>query len=331
MRFFRIIKLAPLILILFFFTSCNCSREDENPNPTTPIPSLETEPAEKAPKTAIGFLKEDGFRSLAFNVDGGLVLSIKNVLPESEPYAENIAAQIIKALLWDMDHRRDIRKGDSCKVLYKPTRDRFKIRVYGIEYTSQKFEKTYSYFFFWERERKFPEFYTEAGTGVAKRLKNCPLRDYDEIVSLFRIGSKNNTGIKFRVQRGTEVYMPYPAVVLRMNWDLENEGLSLEVRYPGTGKVARFSHLSAISDKIEPGVTVSVGTVFARTGVSGKTQVPHLEYSLLKETEEGPKAMDPFEFHGQEAYLLDMRGHRDFVSVKHQIMARLEKVKFPVK
>jgi len=307
-----------------------CSKEKDVPVPATPEEDPKT-PEPVSQKRAFGFLKENGFCTLAFYIDGGLIPSVKKILPDTEPYADNIGAQIVKALLWDLDHRRDIRKGDSCKVLYKRTMDRFKIRVYGITYTSQKFEKTYSYYFFWEKKRKFPEFFTEAGTAVSKKMKNCPLKNYDEIVALYRAGSKANKGVKFRVRRGVEVFMPFPAVVLRMNWNLEIDGISVEVRYPGTGKLAQFTHLSAISDKIEPGAAVSVGTIFARTGVSGKTQTPHLEYRMLKETENGLEYIDPFEFHGLESYILDMSGHRDFVSVKHQIIGKLRKVDFPDK
>jgi murein DD-endopeptidase MepM/ murein hydrolase activator NlpD len=330
MSFVRTGLLILLILTLAFFPAC--SKEEQAPKPQAPslsVPEGVSSPAPQVPKEKPRFLQdEDGFCSLAFEVDGGLVPSIKKVLPEDQPFSENIGAQIIKALFWELDHRRDLRKGDRCKVVYKKTRDRFKIRVYGVEYYSKLYDKTFYSFFFWEKNKKFPEYFTQSGVAQAKRMKDCPLRHYDEVISLFRKNVKTRRGVKFRVRTGYEIYMPYPAVVEKMNWDLKNDGLGVQVRYLGTGTIAQFVHLSAISNQVEPGSTVSVGSVFARTGISGDTQIPHLEYRLMKETDKGIEGVDPYEFHGYDSYLLPPEAHKDFISVKYQVMAKMEGVDF---
>lgn len=317
--------------LILFLPGC----KDSEPTPIatpTPLPVVQKEEPAKTPETPEkpkSFYKDkNGFCALAVKIEDGLVLSIQKVLPETEPYAENIAAQMIKALFWEFDHRRDVRNGDTFRLVYKATRDRFRIRVYGIRYRSLKNEKTYQAFFFWERDKKFPKYFNEAGVSLAKRIKNCPLSNYDEVISLFRKGSKTNRGIKFRVKTGTQITMPYPCVVTRINWDLDADGLGVEVRYPGTGIIAQFVHLSAISSDVTEGQTVSVGTVFARTGVSGKTQIPHLEYRHLKETDEGLTGVDPLELHKTETFGLPASAHTDFVSVKHQVLSMLSKVGF---
>jgi murein DD-endopeptidase MepM/ murein hydrolase activator NlpD len=319
-------------LILAVFLCCSLIACGKTPAPevpeTTPEPEIAVETPEPTPEAPKSFIKEDDFRSLAFEIGGGLIESIRKTLPESESYAENIGAQIIKALFWDLDHRRDLRKGDRCRILYKTTRDRFKIRLYGVRYKSTRFDKTYQYFFFWESDKKSPEFFDSAGQAVAKRMKNCPLIKFDEVISLYRPGVKDRRGVKFRVKTSTEARMPFPAVVERLNWDLETTGLSVEVRYPGTGLTAQFLHLSAISEKVEPGSTVTVGDIFARTGITGKTQVPQLDYRLFKSEEGSDSGVDPFEFHGFEPYTLPPSEYSKFVSVKHQVLSRMEKVGF---
>lgn len=330
MKRYRIIIGCFFVLTLIFL-NCKESKPPVEPTPI-PVPSVEkAEPKEtpEPPKRPVAFYKDEkGFCALAVNIKNGLVPSIQKVLPESEPYAENIAAQIIKALFWEFDHRRDVRNGDTCRLVYKSTRDRFKIRVYGIRYRSLKHEKTYQAYFFWERDKKFPEYFNEAGASLAKKIKNCPLQHYDEVISLFRKGSTTNRGIKFRVKTGMQVTMPFPSAVTRINWDMPVDGLGVEVRYLGTGLLAQFVHLSAISSDVAEGHTVSVGSIFARTGISGKTQIPHLEYRLLKETDDGLIGVDPLEFHKTETYNLPPSAHTDLVSVKHQVLTMILKVGF---
>ena len=325
MRVFRRFVIFGLWATLFLFA---CGKPAPAPTPAAEPEPVQTEPMLEQPKSKPRFVKEDGFCSVAFDMEGSLASSIKNALPDSEPYAENIAAQLIKALFWDLDHKSDLRKGDRCRLIYKKTRDRLKIRMYGIEYNSKKLDKRYLYFFFWERDKALPEYFDKSGVAVARRMKHPPLRNEAEIISLFRKGTKTKKGIKYRIPVGTQIVMPYPAIVERINWDLASDGLSVEVRYPGTGLFAQFVHLSAISSKVTPGEIVSVGTVFARTVVSGKTQIPHLEYRLLRKNDEGVEWVDPFELHGFETYTLLAHSYPDFVLVKHQILARLDKVGF---
>jgi murein DD-endopeptidase MepM/ murein hydrolase activator NlpD len=125
--------------------------------------------------------------------------------------------------------------------------------------------------------------------------------------------------------------MPFPALVTRVNWDLKQAGLGVEVTYPGTGLTAQFIHLSAISGKVMPGQTVPVQTLFARTGISGATQIPHLEYRLFRQTEERIEPVDPFEFHGFDSYSIGPKNYKNFVSVKHQILAYLQNVNYKSK
>lgn len=320
-----------VILVLIVMAAAGCKSKDEPaslPENEQNTPEPEKKEEIKADK-GVGFFKDNGFCMLAFNVKGGLIPSIKKVLPETEPYSEHIGAQLLKALIWDIDQRRDIRNGDQCRLVYKTTKDRFKIRVYGLEFHSKKFSKTYRYFFFWEADKKFPEYFTESGNAVARRMKNPPLKTFDEVISVFSQGSKSRDSIKYRVRTGTEVRMPYPAVVKRINWDIEKLGLSVEVNYPGTGMDAHFYHLSAISEKVLPGEHIPKGEVFARTGVSGDTQTPHLEYKLIQDTGEGPNPADPFKLHGEEPYMLPPSAYKDFVSVKYQILEKFRKVEFP--
>ena len=322
-------KRFPLFILLVAVLLVGCSGKTEEP---TPEPVIVTEEEvmtpEPTPEEAGPFYSDDrGFRAVTFRVDGGFVPSLKKALPEKEKFAENLSAQMIKALFWDIDHRRDVRKGDVVRLVYKPTRDRFKVRLYGVEYKSLRFEKTFRYFFFWEKDRKYPEYFSEAGEAVSKRMKNPPLKHYDDIVSLFRAGSKSNTGVVFRVPRGTKVRMPFPATVERVNWDMDDLGLSVQVAYSGTDLHAQFLHLSAISEEVEPDATLSTGTVFARTGLTGKVKVPQLVYRLFKKNGDEIEYVDPFGFHGIETYTLQTSAYKDFVLVKHRVLALMNKVR----
>ena len=135
------------ILMVLLAVPVACSKAPEAPAPVPDPETVAHQDTSPTPSVKSAFNMEDGFCSVAFEVDGGLVQSISRVLPEKEPYAENIAAQIIKALFWKMDHKRDVCKGDRCRLVYKRTRDRFKIRVYGIAYRSGKYDTTFRCFF----------------------------------------------------------------------------------------------------------------------------------------------------------------------------------------
>ncbi len=200
-----------------------------------------------------------------------------------------LSAVYSRLFVWDLNLRRDLRKGDRVEVAWNRAPDDT-IEVLAARLHSSKQGQTIAAYRWQAPGDAFTSYWQEDGTEVPYRLQNPPLRDYQQITSLLK-DRPSHQGMDFKAPIGTPVVAPFDAKVTRANWNWKSNGNCLELKYPD-GSVAKFLHLS--ENRVEPGATVKAGSVIALVGNTGRSTAPHLHYQV----EVGGKIVDPLEYHG---------------------------------
>ncbi len=200
-----------------------------------------------------------------------------------------LSAVYSRLFVWDLDLRRDLRKGDRVDVAWNRAPDDT-IEVLAARLHSSKHGQTFAAYRWQAPGDAFTSYWQEDGTEVPFRLQHSPIRDYQQITSLLK-DRPTHQGMDFKAPTGTPVVAPFDAKVTRANWNWKSNGNCVELRYPD-GAVAKFLHLSEL--RVEPGDTVKEGDIVALVGNTGRSTAPHLHYQV----EVGNKIVDPLDYHG---------------------------------
>ncbi len=201
-------------------------------------------------------------------------------------------AQVVKrVIVWWMNPRRDLRKGDVFEAIFEERPDEEPLLL-AVWMTSQKTGKR-SAVRYRAADADFFRYYTRDGREVERRLRRSPVRNYEQITSLIDDG-RGHRGVDFKAPEGTPVVAPFNGVVLRRNWSTRRNGRCLEIINPKNGHRAIFLHLKYIYRRIRRGVRVRAGQRIAALGNTGRSSAPHLHYQL--ETRSG-RLLDPLRVH----------------------------------
>lgn len=232
----------------------------------------------------------------AGKVRGALPRSMRDKLSSED--ARFLSALAARLLIWKLDLRRDLRRGDHIRILYQPVKHQSRFQILAMQYKSQKHGKTFHYYRYKEANKKFDSFYDKQGRNVELQLKNSPLRTYEQVTSILKM-RRRHKGIDFKTPTGTKLYLPYRSRVIRRTWNFRYNGNSLEVEFlrgPRPGTRALFLHLQKIKKNIKPGRVFRAGTLIGFTGNTGRSTAPHLHYQL--QTRNARRIFDPYKLQG---------------------------------
>jgi len=274
-------------------------------------------------------MAEGNLNAVAFRVQGSLSSSIAAALPEDQrALATALADRLFGALQWFFESQKDVRGGDEVKIVYNPSARTERAPLYGFWYKSKRLGKTLFYFYYPEGGTGGVSYFDAEGNSIAEVMKRPPLPP--EIVANAIVRPMGANAVVFNVPVGTPLLMPFPARILRLNWDQENLGRCIEARYLLVGFIAQFCNLEAISDKAAEGAMIDAGTQVATTGDSGKTSVPRLLYRTFRSAEEGDlKPVSPFEVHGKDKKQLPAAERVNFLAVRAKVEKLFEKITVP--
>lgn len=202
-------------------------------------------------------------------------------------------AQVVKrVLVWWLDPRRDLRKGDRIDVVWSPVPDAEPV-AHAIWLNSEKIGAKVAVHLEPDAPVGFARWVDPSrGEEVALRLRHSPVQDYEQITSLVNDG-RSHRGVDFKAPEGTPILAPYGGKVLRRNWKTRANGYCLEIEYDGGKHKAYFLHLSKIEPSVRPGTRVKAGQKIAEVGNTGRSFAPHLHYQL----ESARGLADPFRVH----------------------------------
>lgn len=305
------------------------------PDPTTDIPvedpsaavaqeaAAPTELAEASPEAAAEAEVAAAAPEAQEAAEGDVRITVARVegsIPQTmavaaEPYGEFVSATLSRLLVWDLDVRRDLRAGDKVETMWSlGTTDT--VVIEAARFHAQKFNKDITAYRFKASGDEYASYWSADGTEVPHRLKNSPMRDYEQITSLLK-DRPNHQGMDFKVPVGTDVLATAPGVVTRSNWNWGANGNCLEIRHDD-GVLAKYLHLS--DNKVKPGDRVKPGDVIALSGNTGRSTGPHLHYQLNR----GTKVIDPIDYHGTERRKLSESDRVAFQSLVDEANAKLD-------
>ena len=204
-----------------------------------------------------------------------------------------LTATSSRILMWCFNLQKDMRAGDRLRLLYEPQGEE-EVQIAALHYVSQKMDREYTGYYFTPTGEEWGSYFDLNGREVPARLKETPIRDYQEITAVLGDG-RNHKGYDFRAPTGTPVFSVKQATVLRTTWNFKYNGNSLELRY-GDGTIARFLHLEGLESTVKAGGTVEAGQQVATSGNTGRTNAPHLHYEL----EQSGRVVNPVDYHGEE-------------------------------
>ncbi len=230
----------------------------------------------------------DGWRVLRAEVTHSLARTFQRALPDDAP-ADAVAAVASRLLVWDLDLRRDLQKGDRIELAWRVGEDG-QVEVPVLRYRSGKLGRTLEAYRFQAPGDRWPSWWDATGREVPRRLAAGPLDEYEQVTSLLK-DRPSHHGMDFKTPVGTPVKSPKAGTVTRVNWNTRANGKCVEVRY-ADGTRAIFLHLSEVDAR--PGQFVAAGTVIGKTGNTGHSTAPHLHYQL----ERGKRVIDPIAYHG---------------------------------
>lgn len=203
--------------------------------------------------------------------------------------ADAVSAVYSRMFMWDLDLRKDLRKGDEVWAVWRET-ETGEIEMPVAWFKSQKLGMTLKAYQYQAPGDAHASYWFPDGTEVPLRLVGSPIENYEQITSLLK-DRPTHKGMDFKSDVGTDVMAPKAGTVTRINWNWKANGNCVEVRY-ADGTLAKFLHLEKIL--VTEGQHVASAQVIAKSGNTGHSTAPHLHYQL----DQGEKVVDPLDYHG---------------------------------
>lgn len=198
-----------------------------------------------------------------------------------------VISRIVDILGWDIDFRRDLRSGDTYRVLY---RRKFRpgnagsseVHVLAAEFVNRGRKHTAVYF---EGADGEGHYYDARGRSVSRSFLRYPL-EFRRISSRFSKSRMHpvlkvrrpHLGVDFAARTGTPVRSVGDGRVTHSGWK-GGYGRMVEVTH-GTAMKTRYAHLRRYGPGIRRGVSVKKGQTIGYVGCSGLCTGPHLHFEM---------------------------------------------------
>ena len=235
--------------------------------------------------------REDGtypverrLRGVGGSIDQSLYASLQEI---DAPLA--LAAKLNDILGWDVDFSRDLRKGDTFRVVYEEIWKDGKLvrtgQVQAAELTNRgELRRAY---LFTDDDGK-PGYYDPEGKNLQKQLMRAPC-EYSRISSEFSYRRFHpvlkrwmpHLGVDYAAPLGTPVRAGGDGVVVAAR-KKEGNGRYVQIRHTNREYETYYLHLSGYAKGIKEGVKVRQGQIIGYVGASGYATGPHLDYRVKK-------------------------------------------------
>jgi murein DD-endopeptidase MepM/ murein hydrolase activator NlpD len=202
----------------------------------------------------------------------------------------SLLSQLADIFAWDVDLEKEVRKGDSLKILYeersrKGREKKTALRILAAELTSSGQKFTAIYF---EKQKGQGNYYNLEGRSLARSFLRFPL-DFTNITSQFAHARFHpilrvnvpHTGVDFAAKRGTRVRAVGDGVITLADWN-GVYGKMVEIQHDST-YTTRYAHLERFAEGIRDGAAITKGQVIGYVGSTGRATGPHLHFELYKD------------------------------------------------
>jgi murein DD-endopeptidase MepM/ murein hydrolase activator NlpD len=219
--------------------------------------------------------------------------SVENSLFEDGKKAgihPTLLSQLADIFTWDVDFDREIRPGDSFKILYeqrsrKGQSTKASLRILAAELMSAGQKWTAVYF---EKQKGQGNYYNLDGRSLARSFLRFPL-EFTSITSHFAHArfhpllkvTMPHTGIDFAAKRGTPVRAVGDGIITQSGWN-GAYGKAIDIQHDSI-YMTRYAHLDRLAEGIRHGTSVVKGQVIGYVGSTGRSTGAHLHFELYKD------------------------------------------------
>lgn len=203
-----------------------------------------------------------------------------------------LLSQLTDIFTWDIDLEKEVRAGDSFKILYekrsrKGQEAKASLRILAAELINSGQKLTAIYF---ERNKGQGNYYNLEGRSLARSFLRFPL-EFASITSQFSDNRFNpllrvnmaHTGVDFAAARGTPVRAVGDGVIAEAGWN-GGYGKAIDLKHD-TVYMSRYAHLDSFAEGITVGSAVKKGQVIGFVGSTGRSTGPHLHFELYKDNQ----------------------------------------------
>jgi murein DD-endopeptidase MepM/ murein hydrolase activator NlpD len=202
----------------------------------------------------------------------------------------SLAPKINDILGWEIDFSRDLRRGDTFRILYEEIwKEGEFVRtgpILAIDCLNRK-QSHQAYRFVNPNGR--PGYYDPDGHNLQKQLLRAPL-EYSRISSGFSWRRFHpvlkrympHLGVDYAAPVGTPVRAGGSGIVVTASRK-EGNGRYIQIRHNNRAYESYYLHLSRLAKGIKKGVTVRQGDIIGYVGATGYATGPHLDYRVKKD------------------------------------------------
>lgn len=200
---------------------------------------------------------------------------------------DSIAQQMIEALENEIDFRRDLRRGDSFRVVYETLHTAGEYlrpgRLLAVEFLNAG--KRTEVFWFADGSRNGGYFSLD-GKSMRRSFLRSPL-EFSRVSSGFS-GSRAHPvtgfvrahrGVDFAAPSGTRIRSASDGVVARRGYEPRGYGNFVEIRHDAS-RTTLYAHMSGFAPNLKVGARVGQGDVVGYVGSTGLSTGPHLHYEF---------------------------------------------------
>ncbi|QJT10080.1 hypothetical protein DQK91_03850 [Oceanidesulfovibrio marinus] len=239
---------------------------------------------------------EDGFQAenkkLHFDLRTRLVQGtinsslFKSVTDEGE--TPELAVRLAEIFAWEIDFIRDIRKGDSFRVLVEKRsrngKDMGYGRIFAVQFVNQ--DELYEGYLYTDADEN-SGYYTAEGKNLQKAFLKAPL-SFRRISSGFNLHRMHpilhvvraHPAIDYAAPTGTPVMAIGDGTVTAKKYS-NGAGNYIKVRHPN-GYESAYMHLSKFARGLAVGQKVRQSDVIGYVGATGLATGPHLDFRMKK-------------------------------------------------
>ena len=244
---------------------------------------------------------------------------------EREAVADQLADRIFA---WQVDFSRDLRAGDSFRILYermvRPDGTARSGRVLGVQFRiDDKDHEAYLY----RAPDGTENYFARDGQSLRRAFLSAPL-EFRRISSAFSTSrfhpilgrARAHLGIDYAASAGTPVRAVGSGTIRRANFS-SSYGNVVEVGH-ARGYSTRYAHLRSFAKGIRSGVRVEQGDIIGYVGSTGLATGPHLHFEFYS----GGKAVNPNSIPGINEPPLASRYKAEFLALVRRQVATLDQM-----
>ncbi len=198
-----------------------------------------------------------------------------------------LAVKMDDVLGWNIDFSRDLRRGDTFRILYEEVlREGRFVRVgaiHALELVTR--DKAHRAFRF-ETKPGDPGWFAPDGASLLRAMLRTPV-EYSRISSHFSLSRLHpihkkrmpHYGIDYAAPLGTPVHAAAAGTIVEASVQT-GAGRYVKIRHDYKGLETSYLHLSRFGSGIRAGARVRQGQVLGYVGASGWATGPHLDYRV---------------------------------------------------